>query len=221
MMDYCIEDNGTDSDRAPRLDGGQPAGEEAMSRSSSTPDRQVLDHELQLGYLIHDVSRLRRKAFDRHIKGLKVTRSQWWVLAYVSRKDGMAQTQLAEKLDVGKVAIGGLIDRLERSGLAKRVPDEQDRRVKRIFLTPKGKRLVEKLREVSMEFNERVLQGIPAPDLVTTVNALRRLKANVIEFISPGGRDDHAEQEGDPDAGPEDDEDDELSGGRGRAAAAR
>jgi DNA-binding MarR family transcriptional regulator len=192
-----------------------------MSRSNSKPDQQVLDHELQLGYLIHDVSRLRRKAFDRHIKGLKVTRSQWWVLAYVSRKDGMAQTQLAEKLDVGKVAIGGLIDRLERSGLAKRVPDEQDRRIKRIFLTPKGKRLVEKLREVSLEFNERVLQGIPASSLVTTTEVLRRLKANVIEFISPGGTDDQAEHEGEAEGGPEDDGDDELSGGRDRAASSR
>jgi DNA-binding MarR family transcriptional regulator len=192
-----------------------------MSRSSSKQDQQVLDHELQLGYLIHDVSRLRRKAFDRHIKGLKVTRSQWWVLAYVSRKDGMAQTQLAERLDVGKVAIGGLIDRLERSGLAKRVPDEQDRRIKRIFLTPKGKRLVEKLREVSLEFNERVLQGIPASSLITTTEVLRRLKANVIEFISPGGADDHSEHEGEAEGGPEDDEDDGLSGGRDRAASAR
>jgi DNA-binding MarR family transcriptional regulator len=191
-----------------------------MSRSNNK-DQLVLDHELQLGYLIHDVSRLRRKAFDRHIKGLKVTRSQWWVLAYVSRKDGMAQTQLAEKLDVGKVAIGGLIDRLERSGLVKRVPDEQDRRIKRIFLTPKGKRLVEKLREVSMDFNELVLQGIPASDLVTTTEVLRRLKANVIEFISPGGTDAEAEKERDPDGGPEDEEDEEFPHGRDRAAASR
>lgn len=150
-------------------------------------DPQVLDHELQLGYLVHDVSRLRRKAFDRHIKALKVTRSQWWVLAWVSRKDGMAQTQLAEQLDVGKVAIGGLIDRLERSGLAKRVPDEQDRRIKRIFLTPKGKRLVERLRAVSGEFNERVLQGISPADLEVATGVLRRLKANVIAFIAPEG----------------------------------
>jgi DNA-binding MarR family transcriptional regulator len=176
-------------------------------------DSQILDHELQLGYLIHDVSRLRRKAFDRHIKGLKVTRSQWWVLAYVSRKDGMAQTQLAEQLDVGKVAIGGLIDRLERSGLAKRVPDEQDRRIKRIFLTSKGRRRVEKLRAVSLEFNERVLEGIPPADLERTAEVLRRLKANVIEFISPGGTDD-AGQEGDADARLDDDEDDELSDDR-------
>lgn len=180
-----------------------------------TADPQVLDHELQLGYLIHDVSRLRRKAFDRHIKALKVTRSQWWVLAYVSRRDGMAQTQLAEHLDVGKVAIGGLIDRLERSGLAKRVPDDQDRRIKRIFLTPKGKKLVERLRAVSGDFNEKVLEGISPADLEVTAAVLRRLKTNVIAFIAPEGQ----EARPDDQYGDTDDDDDELAATPGRARA--
>ena len=81
-----------------------------------------IDWELRLGFLIHDVSRLRRSAFDRCLKPLSVTRSQWWVLAYLSREDGMTQSQLAEELDLGKVAVGGLIDRTtERSMVT--VPD--------------------------------------------------------------------------------------------------
>jgi hypothetical protein len=78
--------------------------------------------ELRLGFLIHDVSRLRRSAFDRCLKPLNVTRSQWWVLACLSREDGMTQSQLAEELDLGKVAVGGLIDRLEKAGLLGAMP---------------------------------------------------------------------------------------------------
>src|SRR6266404_5294276 len=74
------------------------------------------DWDLRLGYLIHDVSRLRRMMFDRDLAPLGITRSQWWVLAFISRKDGLPQTQLANELDVGKVAVGALIDRLESSG---------------------------------------------------------------------------------------------------------
>src|SRR6266849_5456727 len=112
------------------------------------------DWELRLGFLIHDVSRLRRSAFDRCIKALNVTRSQWWVLAYLSRQDGMTQTRLAEELDVGKVAMGGLIDRLEKSGLVRRVADESDRRVKRILLQPVSKKLITKMRSINHQFNE-------------------------------------------------------------------
>src|SRR2546429_4247595 len=92
------------------------------------------DWELRLGFRIHDVSRLRRSAFDRCLKPLNVTRSQWWVLAYLSREDGMTQSQLAEELDLGKVAVGGLIDRLEKSGLVRPDADASDRPVNPVFL---------------------------------------------------------------------------------------
>jgi len=71
------------------------------------------DWDLRLGYLIHDVSRLRRMMFDRALAPLGITRSQWWVLAFISRKDGLPQTQLANELGRRKVGVGALIDRLE------------------------------------------------------------------------------------------------------------
>src|SRR5258705_5882675 len=115
--------------------------------ATTTADPHSTDWELRLGFLIHDVSRLRRSAFDRCLKHLNVTRSQWWVLAYLSREDGMAQSQLAEELDLGKVAVGGLIDRLEKTGLVRREPDATDRRVKRIFLEPKSQQLITRMRK--------------------------------------------------------------------------
>ena len=64
-----------------------------------------------LGFLMHDVSRLRRSVFDEFMKPMAMTRSQWWILAHLSRHDGMTQSDLANVLDIGKAALGGLIDR--------------------------------------------------------------------------------------------------------------
>src|SRR4030095_15963106 len=75
-----------------------------------------LNANLRFGFLIHDVSRLRRGVVDRSLKPLGITRSQWWVLAFLSRRDGMTQTALADDLDLTKVAIGGLLDRMEAAG---------------------------------------------------------------------------------------------------------
>src|ERR1700724_3367659 len=102
--------------------------------------------DLRLGYLIHDVSRLRRMMFDRALAPLGITRSQWWVLAFISRKDGLPQTQLANELDVGKVALGALIDRLRTAGFVIRQADPVDRRVKRVFLTKQAVRLLRRIR---------------------------------------------------------------------------
>jgi DNA-binding MarR family transcriptional regulator len=146
-------------------------------------DPHSIDWELRLGFLIHDVSRLRRSAFDRCLKPLNVTRSQWWVLAYLSREDGMTQSQLAEELDLGKVAVGGLIDRLEKSGLVRREADASDRRVNRVFLEPKSKQLIARMRKVSHRMNEQILDGLPDEKLEGTALTLDSMKRNLLTYL--------------------------------------
>ncbi len=141
----------------------------------------TLDWDLRLGYLIHDVSRLRRTLFDKWLSPLGITRSQWWVLAFLSRNDGMPQTELALELDVGKVALGALVDRLEEGGFVQRTLDPNDRRVKRVVLTQQSKQLIETLREKSSQFNQCILSGIPREHLEVTTETLRVMKHNLIE----------------------------------------
>lgn len=147
-------------------------------------DDRSFDWELRLGYLIHDVSRLRRSAFDRVAKPLNLTRSQWWVLAILSREDGMTQSQLAEELDLGKVAVGGLIDRLEKSGLVRRDSDPSDRRVNRVFLEPKSRQIVAKMRKVSHRLNTEIQAGIPSADLEVVAQTLAKLKHSLLAHLN-------------------------------------
>lgn len=132
--------------------------------------------DVRLGYLIHDVSRLRRNAFDQLMRPLGVTRSQWWVLAYLSRQDGMMQTQLAAILDVGKASLGSVLDRLESGGWIKRVADPIDRRVKRVFLTRSSQQLVETMSAHEQVFNEQILAGLTAADRDRLIDALSVIK---------------------------------------------
>ena len=148
-----------------------------------TADTHSVDWELRLGFLIHDVSRLRRSAFDRCLKPLNVTRSQWWVLAYLSREDGMTQSQLAEELDLGKVAVGGLIDLLEKAGLLRRDADPSDRRINRIFLEPKSKQLIARMRKVSHRLNGRILDGLDDTKLEAAATTLDAMKRNLLGYL--------------------------------------
>lgn len=144
----------------------------------------ALDWEIRLGFLIHDVSRLRRVVFDRSLRPFGSTRSQWWVLAFLSRDDGMAQSKLAEELDMGKVGLGGLIDRLEAAGLVERRPAPDDRRVKRVFLTREGRHLVARNRQLNMKMNAAILRGISHEDREATIRALETMKQNLVAELS-------------------------------------
>ena len=120
---------------------------------------------------------------DRALKPLRVTRSQWWVLAFLSRSDGMSQVALADELDLGKVALGQLIDRLEKTGFVLRRPDEEDRRVKRVYLTKRSHALIARIRDSVSVTEKEILEKIDAADLKATVRALRGMKENLLAII--------------------------------------
>lgn len=145
----------------------------------------------RIGVLIHDVSRLRRTVVDHALGPIGVTRSQWWVLANLSRHNGkgMMQTELARRMDVGKVTLGGLIDRLEVRGLVKRQPDPSDRRAKRVLMTPKGVKLLADIQESAGGLNARIMSGIQRADIARAEAVLIKMKQQLIAMNAvPGGR---------------------------------
>ncbi len=134
----------------------------------------------RLGFLMHDVSRLRRSVFDEFMKPMAMTRSQWWILAHLSRHDGMIQSDLANLLDIGKAALGGLIDRLELAKFIERRADDNDRRVKRIYLTSKGTHIISEMRSRSHEMSERILAGLDTEARHALVDMLGLVKKNLL-----------------------------------------
>ncbi|CAG4885138.1 MarR family transcriptional regulator [Georgfuchsia toluolica] len=120
--------------------------------------------DMKLGFLIQDVSRTRRKAFDQLMKPLGVTRAQWWVLANLARQDGMTQVELADILEVGKASLGSIVERLESRGWVERQGDPIDKRIKRIYLTQKGQRLLEKMTIAERELNDLNIHRLTETD---------------------------------------------------------
>ena len=150
---------------------------------TATPRTKPADAEnwdSRLGFLMHDVSRLRRSVFDEFMKPMAMTRSQWWILAHLSRHDGMIQSDLANVLDIGKAALGGLIDRLEASKFLERRSDDNDRRAKRIYLTSKGTQSILEMRLHNHEMSERILDGLDSEARNALVDMLSLVKKNLL-----------------------------------------
>lgn len=138
-----------------------------------------LSPRLKFGVLIHELSRLRRKAIDQRLQPLGITGAQWWVLTYISLRPGLAQARLADELNIGKVALGGLLDRMMRLNLIDRRPDEQDKRVNLIFLSKGGKAMVKDITQVSTSMQDEALQRISREELDIAMSVLVRMKDNL------------------------------------------
>ncbi len=146
-----------------------------------------LNAGLRFGFLIHDVSRLRRVVVDRALKPLGITRSQWWVLAFLSRRDGMTQTALAADLDLTKVAIGGLLDRMEAAGFVERRSDASDGRARRVFLTRAGARMVTTIRENVEQIEIEILDKVSEDGLNQAAATLLLIKETLLEMVGGDG----------------------------------
>lgn len=151
-----------------------------------------LNSSLRFGFLIHDVSRLRRVVVDRALKPLGITRSQWWVLAFLSRRDGMTQTALADDLDLTKVAIGGLLDRMETAGFVERRADSNDARARRVYLTRPGVRMVSTIRDSVQRVEMDILDRISEDDLNQAAATLTKVKETLLEMAGLEPEDSHS-----------------------------
>ena len=69
-----------------------------------------------------------------------------------------------------------LVDRLELQGLLKRVADPKDRRVSRVVITPKGRRLMERLEEPVQQMATRLTSCCDEDECLSMANRLERLR---------------------------------------------
>jgi DNA-binding MarR family transcriptional regulator len=143
------------------------------------------DDSRNFGILLHDVARLMRVAYDRRMKPLGLTRSQWWVLNKLYFHDGISQSELAALLDIKKPTLGRLIDRLEEKGWVRRVTDAADRRTKRVHLTAKVEPMMKVMREQAAETNEEALSGLSGKERDIVIDALRRVRGDLVAAYGP------------------------------------
>ena len=140
---------------------------------------QVARDSIRLSFLMHDVSRMRRNTYDQYMRPLGITRAQWWVLAHLSRHDGMMQTQLADVLEVGKASLGVVIEGLEASGWITRRPDPTDKRAKRVYLTRPAQGLIKRMTVLEVEFNDRVFADLPLAERAALFGSLVKVKQSL------------------------------------------
>jgi DNA-binding MarR family transcriptional regulator len=132
-----------------------------------------------LGFLIADVSRSMRRAFQRHIEGSSLTLSQARVLVYVSRNEGIRQVDLAELLEVQPMTLARLLDQLATATLVERRPDPVDRRAYQLHLTPAAGPHLEAIEQVVVTIRDQAARGLEVGELEVVLRALRRMRDNL------------------------------------------
>lgn len=139
------------------------------------------DIERHLGFLLTDVARLLRTKVDQRARAMGMTLSQWIVIAYLSRKAGLSQNELAALMEVEPITVGRLVDKLEAAGLVERRHDPADRRIWRLYLTADAAPILSHMQAKGREIRNEMTAGIEASEVETVIDLLCRMKANLID----------------------------------------
>ena len=143
-----------------------------------------------IGVVISDVARLLRTEFDRRVRRLGITRAQWLVLTRLHRHPGASLSELAEMMEVEKATAGRMIDRLVANGWVARRTQRDDRRVKRVVLTPEAERVHKRIWRVAEATVEDALTGLSAHESRQLMTLLQRVKKTLVSAVgaAPPGR---------------------------------
>src|SRR5258708_22607510 len=135
-------------------------------------------------FTLSDVGVWLRPSADQKARRFGQTRAQWAVLLRLERREGLKQSDLAEDLDIQPITLTRLVDRLCDNGLIERRPDPNDRRAKRLYLTPAARPLLDRISTQVEEIAETVLAGIDRAAVGVLLTQLGLARENLRQAIS-------------------------------------
>lgn len=112
-----------------------------------------MDHMNRIAPQIKILSERIEKEANNNLAQFGITLSQMRVLVTLHYScEGVYSLKELEKIfNFSQQTIAGIVSRLERKGLLKSAVDEQDRRVKKVFITESGRELAEASQHETIE----------------------------------------------------------------------
>ncbi len=133
-----------------------------------------------LGFLLANVSRLMRRAFEQRLQDSSLSLAQARALVYLSRNEGIRQVTLAEFLEVQPITLVPLIDQLEAAGLVERRVDPLDRRAYQLFLKAPAAAELAAIEKVAAAIRADALHDLSRAQIDTVFVALHQMHDNLV-----------------------------------------
>jgi MarR family transcriptional regulator for hemolysin len=146
-----------------------------MSAPARPPERRP-------GFLLHDISHLLRREFDRRVEAaeLGLTRAQWLILRQVAQHAGCSQRDVAARIRLKAPTVGRHIEHLRAAGWIERRNDARDHRAYRLYPRPKARRTLACLTQLGTRMREDFFAGIPPARREALIDDLLVIRRNLL-----------------------------------------
>lgn len=141
-----------------------------------------------VGFLISQLGFFSSRRFTEALEPLGIGPRDFLLMRFVDASDGQSQHALAERLGIPPSRMVALVDRLEELGLVERRADPEDRRVRGLFLTRRGRTVLEKAGKIAIDYETQLCAGINREEREQLIDLLQRLQVTQTDLrgVHPG-----------------------------------
>jgi len=136
-----------------------------------------------IGSLLVQICKAHRNKAQELLSRIDLYPGQEFLLINLWPEDGLTHSEVAESLCVQPATVTKMLDRLVRTGLVQRQQDSNDQRVSRVYLTEKGRQLLQPIQQVWNELEQISFANLTLEERLL----LRRILTQVYENL--GGSD--------------------------------
>ncbi len=149
-------------------------------KGGKSPDGDfIFNPKDSLGFLIRDVHRAYCKKLGARIADDGVTIGMWFFLRVLWEEDGLSQRELSRRIGMMEPTTVSAIDTMVKRGFVTRQVDENDKRRRLVLLTPRGRKLKQKLLPLAYDVNLSSADGFSPEEIEALQGMLLRLKKNM------------------------------------------
>ena len=139
--------------------------------------------ERSLGKQISHISRNIRRMIQRDLETIGVGSGQHFFLHLVQRHPGITQNEVSRITDIDKATAAKGLAKLEQRGYLRRIPDQDDRRIRRLYLSESGEAVMPQIEATLRRVTEVCSTDLSAEELEELFGLLDKVEASLGRYV--------------------------------------
>jgi DNA-binding MarR family transcriptional regulator len=132
-----------------------------------------------IGYRIRLAQIAAYKDFESVTREFGQAPRYFGLLALIEANPGLPQGRLADAVHLVRSSLVPIIDKLESHGIVERRAAGSDRRLKAVWLTTRGRKMLARLKPHVLAHEERLTAGMSERDKASLLRLLRQMDKNL------------------------------------------
>lgn len=131
--------------------------------------------------VLTSVSRAVKAHLESRLLAHGVHAGQQFILESLWQEDGQTPGELAHHIGVETPTVTRAAQRMEATGLVRRIPDAEDARLVRVYLTERGREVQKLLPDLLRAATDEVQSGLAQEERTQLLRLLKRVQKNLLE----------------------------------------